>query len=178
MNRSMIALRSSQLEFPFLGRRLNINGNAIPLYVTPSMRTLMSKSPNFQSVRSMLSTSPVLTGSSENIILATRSRLRAYLAMNLWMRRRLESLSTVVGIAAASLWRLTVCTTHKAWSMKAMTFMRAKFVEFSKCSCIIGRILLTLTEPLGFGYLHTKSGNFSLKLLNFKDFFKIQQADN
>ena len=33
-------------------------------------------------------------------------------------------------------------------------------------------------QPLGFGYLHTKSGNFSLKLLNFKDFFKIQQADN
>ena len=46
--------------------------------VTPSMRILMLKSPNFQFVLSMLSTSLSLTGSSENIIRAIRSRFNAY----------------------------------------------------------------------------------------------------
>ncbi len=49
------------------------------------------------------STRPVLTGSSEKIIRAIMSRSRTYLAKNLWSRLRLESLSTAVGIASASL---------------------------------------------------------------------------
>lgn len=65
MNRSIMSLRSSQLELPRLGRSLNINGNAIPLYVIPNMRIFMLTSPNFQLVRSMLRTRPVLTGSRE-----------------------------------------------------------------------------------------------------------------
>ena len=60
----------------------------------------MLKFQNFQFVRSML-IGPDLTGNSENINLATRSRLRTYLAMNLWMRRRLDSLSMEVGIDVA-----------------------------------------------------------------------------
>ena len=91
-------------------------------------RILMLTSPNFQLVRSRLRTSPVLTGRSANITLAMRSRLRAYPARNLCRRRRLESRSTLVGIADAILWRLTVCTTQMAWRTNASNFMRARFL--------------------------------------------------
>ena len=112
------------------------------------MRMLILNSPNFRSVRSMLSTRSVLTGSSEKIIRAMMSRSRTYPAKNLWSRLRLESLSTAVGIASAGLWRLTVCTTQSAWSSSAISFMRAGFILYPKCSCIIGRIWLTFTESL------------------------------
>jgi hypothetical protein len=114
INLSISCVRSCQLELPRLSSKVKSNGNATPLYVTPSMRILMLTSPNFQLVRSRLRTSPVLTGRSANITLAIMSRLRAYSARNLCRRRRLESRSTLVGIAEAILCRLTVCTTQRA----------------------------------------------------------------
>ena len=131
-------------------------------------------------VRSMLSTRPVLTGSSEKIIRAMMSRSRTYLAKNLWSYLRLESLSTDVGIASASLWRLTVCTTQSAWRSNAISFIHARFILFPKCSCIIGRIWLNLTKSLVLGissFHEKKRSNLLFKLLIFKDFAKYNQLN-
>ena len=50
--------------------------------------------------------------------------------------------------------------------------MRARFIDFPKYSCIIGRIWLTLTKSLESVVFIEKAANFSLKLLIFKDFCK------
>lgn len=50
--------------------------------------------------------------------------------------------------------------------------MRARFIDFPKYSCIIGRIWLTLAKSLESVVFIEKAANFSLKLLIFKDFCK------
>lgn len=50
--------------------------------------------------------------------------------------------------------------------------MRARFIDFPKYSCIIGRIWLTLTKSLESVVFIEKTANFSLKLLIFRDFCK------
>lgn len=50
--------------------------------------------------------------------------------------------------------------------------MRARFIEFPKYSCIIGRIWLTLTKSLESVVFMEKAANFSLKLLIPRDFCK------
>lgn len=81
----------------------------------------------------------------------------------------IASLSTSVGISSASLWRLTVCTTHRAWRSRAMSFMLVRFILCPKCSCIIGRICLTLIESLEVVVFQVeKSTNFLFKLLIFR----------
>ena len=50
--------------------------------------------------------------------------------------------------------------------------MRARFIDFPKYSCIIGRIWLTLTKSLESVIFIEKAANFSLKLLIFRDFCK------
>lgn len=90
-------------EWSRLGISLNIKGNAIPLYVTPSIRTLMLNSPSFQLVQSILRTSLSLHGSRENIILAIRLRSRAYCARSLCSLDILESLSASAGMPTVSL---------------------------------------------------------------------------
>ena len=47
--------------------------------------------------------------------------------------------------------------------------MRARFIDFPKYSCIIGRIWLTLAKSLESVVFIEKAANFSLKLLIFKD---------
>lgn len=50
--------------------------------------------------------------------------------------------------------------------------MRARFIEFPKYSCIIGRIGFTFTKALESVVFIEKAANFSLKLLISKDFFE------
>ena len=50
--------------------------------------------------------------------------------------------------------------------------MRARFIDFPKYSCIIGRIWLTLAKSLESVVFIEKTANFSLKLLIFRDFCK------
>ena len=50
--------------------------------------------------------------------------------------------------------------------------MRARFIDFPKYSCIIGRIWLTLAKSLESVVFIEKAANFSLKLLIFRDFCK------
>ncbi len=83
-----------------------------------------------------------------------------------------DSLSAAVSIALASLTRLTVCALTSASSSSAINLTRAKFIDFPKCSCMIGKSLLILPLFLELVvFFIEKSEVFFTKLLISKDLY-------
>ena len=98
-------------------------------------------------------------------------KVKYILGKNLCSRLRLEFLSTAVGIASASLWRLIVCTTQSEWSSSAISFMRARFILCPKILLHNREDLVNFDQVLGVSSFHgEKSPDFSFKLLIFRDF--------
>ena len=133
-------------------------------------------SPNFQLVSTHAQHKTGLDRKQRENHTAMMSRSSTYLAKNLWSRLRLESLSTAVGIASASLWRLTVCTTQSAWSKQRHKFYSCKIHVLSKMVLHNREDLVNFDRVLGISSFHVKKrSNFSFKLLNFKDFYKFNR---
>ena len=66
---------------------------------------------------------------------------------------------------------------HNRHSIKVMSFMRARFIEFPKCSCIIGKIWLTLIKSLVLFSSYEKRELF-FKVTEFQGLSKMQQVNN
>ena len=95
---------------------------------------------------------------------------KVYRAMNLWTQRRLNSLLTEVGMPPKiyrGLHYTQVMEHEKPWALWG--FIRTRFIEFPKCSCIIGKIWLTLTKYLVSVFFIRKA--FFFKVTDFQSFF-------
>lgn len=142
----------------------------------PNIRILILNSPNFQLVRSMLSTRPVLTGSSEKIIRAMMSRSRTYLAKNL-----LEPSETGIPVHVRGHRTSQFMKTDGLHNTECVEQQRHKF--YARQIHTLFKVLLhnredlvNFDQVLGISSFHgEKSPNFSFKLLNFRDFCKFNR---
>ncbi len=173
IKRSIIFLRSSQLELPRFGRRLNIKGKQSFIGYAQH-KDVYIELPELPVGRSMLSTRPVLTGSSEKNHTGYDVKVKYILGK--------ESLEpSEVGILVYSR-RHRINQFVEADSLHHTECMEQQRHEFYACQIhTLTKVLLHNREDLvNFdrvleisSFHEKKRPNFSFKLLIFRDFCKL-----
>ena len=116
----------------------------------PSTNALIFTSPNFQFVRSIVRVYGPSNGIRDFRYPATASKSSAICARKRWMRRKLDSLETLLSNAAANLDKQTVCMVQSAPSSMERHLMWARFKVDLNIGRITEKISLLLCETLVF----------------------------